>query len=394
MKRYLSYTFLFTFMLLMFVSARSAAAQGDTPTTAVNLPPLSLFTAYPAQTFSPEDSITIPFTVRVGSEAQVVTLSVVDMPETWTASFRGGNHIVNSAYVEPGTDTKIDLKLTPTADVAAGNYNFTVMAEGDHSQAEFPVTLTIEDKLPPRLTMNIDLPTVRGRPNTTFHFTASLKNEGDEDLSVDLSGETPTGFTISFKSSGQEVTNLPVEANATKTVNIDVTPIGQPAANEYPIVIHAQANDLQADATVTAVVVGESSVNLTTPDGRLSGPLQAGNDSPITLLLENSGSAPATNIQLTSTQPTGWKVDFSPKTVDQIDPNGQVEVVATVHPTDNAIAGDYVLSFRAQPKDSSTKTVDYRATVRTSTLWGIGGIALIAVAIGVVGFAVSRFGRR
>ena len=392
MKRYLPYTFLFTFMLLGL--ARTAAAQEETTATAVNLPPLSLFTAYPDQTFGPDDAISIPLTVRVGSQAQVVTLSVSDMPENWVASFRGGSHIITSAYVEPGTDTKVDLKLTAPDNLEAGEYNFMVKAVGDHTESEFPLSLTIEDKLPPRLTMTIDLPTVRGRPNTTFHYTASLKNEGDEDLSVDLTGETPPGFTISFKSSSQEVTNLPIEANASKTVNIDVTPIGQPAANEYQIAIHAQADELRADATLTAVVSGESSVALTTPDGRLSGSIQAGNDSPVTLMLENNGSAPATNIQLTSTQPTGWKVDFNPKTVDQIEPNSQVEVVATVHPTDNAIAGDYVLTFRAQPKDSATKSVDYRATVRTSTLWGIGGVVLIAIAIGVVGLAVSRFGRR
>jgi uncharacterized membrane protein len=141
-------------------------------------------------------------------------------------------------------------------------------------------------------------------------------------------------------------------------------------------------------------VVGESNVALTTPDGRLSGPIQAGEGVPITLLLQNTGSAPATNIRLTSSQPTGWKVDFNPKMVEQLEANSQVEVVATVQSTDNAIAGDYVLTFRAQPKDAPTESVEYRATVRTSTLWGIGGVALIAVAIGGVGLAVSRFGRR
>jgi uncharacterized membrane protein len=32
--------------------------------------------------------------------------------------------------------------------------------------------------------------------------------------------------------------------------------------------------------------------------------------------------------------------------------------------------------------------------VVTSTLWGVAGIALIAVAVAAVGMAVSRFGRR
>jgi uncharacterized membrane protein len=394
MKRFISYTFLFIVMLLLMGTTRSAAAQEGSTAPAVDPPPLSLFTAYPAQIIGPDDAISIPFTLRVGSQSQVVALSVKEMPENWAASFKGGSHLVTSAYVEPEKDVTIDLKLTAPGDVQAGDYTFIVMAEGDRTHAEFPLTLTVEDRLPPRLAMSVDLPTLRGRPSTTFHFNAKLHNEGDEDLSVDLTGETPSGFTITFKSSGQEVTNLPIEANATKTVNIDVTPLGQVPANDYTIAVHAQADELHADATLTAEVIGESSVTLTTPDGRLSGPLHAGDDSPVTLLLQNTGSAPATNIQLTSTQPTGWKVDFSPKTVDQIGPNSQVEVVATVHPTDNAIAGDYVLTFRAQPKDSATKSVEYRATVRTSTLWGIGGIALIALAVGVVGLAVSRYGRR
>ncbi len=40
------------------------------------------------------------------------------------------------------------------------------------------------------------------------------------------------------------------------------------------------------------------------------------------------------------------------------------------------------------------ETAEFRITVRTSTLWGVAGIALIALAVGVVGLAVVRFGRR
>ena len=97
---------------------------------------------------------------------------------------------------------------------------------------------------------------------------------------------------------------------------------------------------------------------------------------------------------MSASPPSGWTVTFVPKDIPELAPGSQVEVVANVQPADNAIAGDYVLSFKAQPKDSTIQSVDYRATVRTSTLWGIGGIVLIALAVGVVGLAVTRFGRR
>ena len=48
----------------------------------------------------------------------------------------------------------------------------------------------------------------------------------------------------------------------------------------------------------------------------------------------------------------------------------------------------------AQPQDGAAKTADFRITVMTSTLWGIVGVGLIAVAVVVVGLAVMRFGRR
>jgi uncharacterized membrane protein len=52
-----------------------------------------------------------------------------------------------------------------------------------------------------------------------------------------------------------------------------------------------------------------------------------------------------------------------------------------------------MLTLRASAGSAQT-SADYRVTVQTSTLWGLVGVALIAVAVGAVGFAVSRFGRR
>jgi len=53
-----------------------------------------------------------------------------------------------------------------------------------------------------------------------------------------------------------------------------------------------------------------------------------------------------------------------------------------------------MVTFRAQPEGGSHESAEYRVTVRTSTLWGLVGVGLIAVAVVVVGAAVTRFGRR
>jgi uncharacterized membrane protein len=53
-----------------------------------------------------------------------------------------------------------------------------------------------------------------------------------------------------------------------------------------------------------------------------------------------------------------------------------------------------MVTVRAKPAQGATEIAEFRITVKTSTLWGIVGVGLIAVAVAVVGFAVMRFGRR
>ena len=74
-------------------------------------------------------------------------------------------------------------------------------------------------------------------------------------------------------------------------------------------------------------------------------------------------------------------------------PNEKKEVQVLVTPADKAIAGDYVASFRANGR-GRIGVADFRITVTTSTLWGIVGIGIIAMALLVLLGAVARFGRR
>jgi uncharacterized membrane protein len=133
---------------------------------------------------------------------------------------------------------------------------------------------------------------------------------------------------------------------------------------------------------------------VTAPDGRLSSEAYAGQATPLKVTLKNTGSAAAQNIQLSANAPSGWSVDFDPKQVTEIAPDGQVDVTANLRPAEKAVAGDYMVTVSAQPEGGTSQSADFRITVLTSTLWGVVGVALIAVAVVVVGLAVARFGRR
>ena len=66
---------------------------------------------------------------------------------------------------------------------------------------------------------------------------------------------------------------------------------------------------------------------------------------------------------------------------------------ALLTPSSKAVAGDYMTNFRASAKGDSS-AADFRVTVSTSTLWGVVGIGIIAIALLIVVGAVARFGRR
>ncbi len=388
---------------LLLISSILLAAGGVSPALAQEgqqdppqAPPgLTLFTKYPAQEAAIGETVTFGLTIRNGTAADIVRLQLQDMPQGWTGSFRGGGRIIQAAYVEPKNDSSVDLKLEPPKDVKAGTYKFTVLAQGQNNeQVKLPVELVIKEKLPPSLTFDSDLPTLRGTPSTTFRFSASLKNSGDQDLSVNLVADAPKGFDVSFKLTGQDVTSIPVGANETKRIDVEAKPFPDMPAGEYPIKVTAQGGEVQTELNLTAVVTGQPELTVSAPDGRLSGQAYVGDKTPLKLIVQNTGSASARNIQLTASQPAGWKVDFDPKQIAEVPSGQQVEVTVNVQPADQAVAGDYVVTVRAQPEDGATKSTDFRITVLTSTLWGVAGIALIAVAVAVVGLAVSRFGRR
>lgn len=385
--------FLIPLALLAFGKPSPALAQDAQP-PAVATNQLTLFTAYPGEVVGIGESATLNLTLQASSVAQTVQLEMKQIPDGWTATFQGGGHIVDSVYVEPGKDATVSLRLDQPANVKPGTYNFDVLAKSQNTQVDLPIELTIKSKLPPKLSMTTQLPTLQGSPSTTFRYNVSLKNEGDEDLNITMSANAPSDFQMSYTLSGQEVTSFPLPANQTKQVSVEAKPVSGISAGNYPITVNAQGGDAQANLDLTAQVTGQSQLTVTSPDGNLSGQAYAGKSSSINVVVRNTGTAPAQGIQLSASPPSGWNVTFSPQAIADIPAGQQVQVTANIQPTDKAVAGDYMVTVKAQPSGGSSQSADFRITVLTSTLWGIAGIALIAVALGVVALAVVRFGRR
>jgi uncharacterized membrane protein len=70
-----------------------------------------------------------------------------------------------------------------------------------------------------------------------------------------------------------------------------------------------------------------------------------------------------------------------------------VPVTATITPSNEAVAGDYVISFTAT-HEQATDEMEVRTTVSPSAVWGFVGIAVIALTLAGLAWVFRRFGRR
>jgi uncharacterized membrane protein len=375
--------------VLIFGMSSPAFAQSGSPSG------LSISTAFPSMVVGIGETVTLNMDVHSPS-AQVVSLDLADLPKDWNAEFRGDGRVIRSVYVSADTPSTVELRVTPPDTVKAGTYDFKVVAKAAGATSEFPVEFMVKDKAPARLSFETDYPTIRGGSDAAFSFSVNLKNEGDDDLSVSLAADAPKELAVTFRSAGKDITNLPtdIKANSSQKIDISVQPLTPLQVGSYPFTVTAQSDTSSADIQLTAEVVGQPDLSLTTPDGRLSGTAYLNRTNPVKLVLRNSGNSPAAGVKLSASAPAGWTVTLNPATVVEVPANDQIEVTADVKPADNAISGDYIVTFNAQPNDSPSKSSDFRITVQTSTLWGIVGIGLIAVAVAIVGMAVTRFGRR
>ncbi|HVV94444.1 MAG TPA: NEW3 domain-containing protein [Hyphomicrobiales bacterium] len=380
----------------------AAHSQTSSPSDATAAQPaihgLWLTTPYPQQTVHAGDEISLDLSLTNSHLApQRAALSVTQAPPGWKAEIDGGGKPVAAAFAPTDGKADLKLKLTPPDNVKPGPYQFVVEAKGPDASSSLPLTLTLSNGNAAKLSVESDLPALKGSSTSSFAYTVTIRNEGGEDAVVSLGADVPKGFqpTITEAYGTQELTSIPIKAGQSKDIKLTVKPPDGVAAGTYPVVFHAATAKAEGAAKLSMAITGQPQLALTGPGGRLSGDATAGAASTVQFTLRNNGTAPAQHVELAGDAPSGWTVAFAPKSIDTLGPNAERHVAATITPVGQAIAGDYMVTMRATPgSGGGDASADYRVTVHTSTLWGIVGIIIIAAALIALSLAVVRYGRR
>jgi uncharacterized membrane protein len=357
---------------------------------------LYLMSDFPAVTLRPGETSTVNVRLQnYDTTPERLALSVSGVPSGWTATLMGGGQPVHAAMPATNSSVSLELRLDVPKTAAMGTQTLTVAAAGSSTNLQLPIEVTLAKDLPAKLTLTPQLPQLRGTSKSSFEYQLGIKNDSGKKLTVSLSAQAPPNFDASFTEQygTQELNAVPVDAGQTKDVKLKVTPPNTAAAGSYKVTARVGAEDASATADLGLDITGQPKLEISGREGLVSTRAAAGKETSVPVVITNTGTAPAEDVQLSGSAPSGWKVTFDPKTVDHIAPNDNKEVQALITPTEKAIAGDYVTTIRAAARGESANTT-FRVTVSTSTMWGIAGVGIIGVALLVMVGAVARFGRR
>jgi uncharacterized membrane protein len=379
----------FLLPLLGIAFAAHAAEQSD-------VKGLFLLADYPAVSVQAGSTTTVSMKLQnMGLPPERYQLSVAGVPQGWTATLLGGGQPVAAAMPATGSSVSLDLRLDIPANATGSAQTLTVNAQGPNSSTSLPIAVTLAKELPAKLKVDTALPALRGTSKSSFEYQLTIKNDSGRNLTVSFAATAPKNFETSFTEAygSQELSSIAIEAGKSKDVKLKVRPPSTVDAGTFPVSVTVSSEGATAKTQVSLEIVGQPRLTLSGRDGLVSARAEAGQQGSIPIVVTNTGSAPADAVELSSTAPTGWKVEFDPKTIDKIDPNKDAEVTARVTPTEKSLAGDYITTMRAASRGETAST-QFRVTVTTSTLWGITGAGIIGAALLLLVGAVARFGRR
>jgi uncharacterized membrane protein len=336
-----------------------------------------------------------------------VSLSIDGVPKGWDINFnsRYPSYPVRSVTVA-GSDqtsnksTTLEFKAKVPDNAKPGTYSVKVTAKDTSGPTQYVDTVnfrvTSKKVETGGLKLTSQYPVLTTASGQTLKFTIDLKNETNKPLTVSLSPQAPQGWTVRFKPQfgDTQISSIQLKENATETLSVEIDSPATAEAKEYPVTIRARAGAFEAAANLKVTLRGTQDLKMGSASGTLNTALTAGTKTPVDFLVGNAGTAPIRNLSFITKKPNDkWTVDFRPEKIASLDPGQVQEIKMEILAPDRTIAGDYMLTLTANSPEVN-KSVDFRVTVSTPTVWGWIGFGIVALVVLGLAVVFFRLGRR
>ena len=362
------------------------------PTVAAAGPTLT--TPYPSVKVAAGAKVSFEIAVLAAANEQVA-LSVSGTPKDWTATLRGGGYVVNGVQADSTGKATVTLEVVVPNSAPDGITNLSVSGTAAGTRSVLPVAVEVSASVAGDITLTSDVPSLKGASGTTFTFNLTLRNGSAQDQTFAVNAIGPDGWEVTSTLTGQsQAASAVVQATGSAAVSVAAKPPTDVAPGTYPIDLRATVGDRTIDAQLSVEITGTNALTLTTPDERLSNSGSAGSSITQQLVVRNDGTQPLQQVVVSAQAPTDWTVTFSPSaTIATIAAKQETTITATIVPSNDAIAGDYAVTYNATTT-GATGTVDIRMTIETSPLFGFVGLARIALVLFGLWWVFQKYGRR
>lgn len=322
----------------------------------------------------------------------------VDAPTGWETYLSYEGYAIRELNLKAGQTIKLTLKVSVPANASRGNNTITLVAydgQGAASSLKFTIEYAAPPTPPPGVTLTTVYPTLSGPSGTSFEFTVNVKNTGGEDDVFTLIANSPQGWVVTFRPQFEtrQITSLSLKADESKTITVSVTPPARIESGIYNITVTAASAKTQGSVRLAVEITGTYSLSLTTLDGRLNADAIAGEETYLTLVAKNTGSAQLRDISISSNHPSGWSVTFEPSLIPSLAPDASQQISVRIKPSSTTLPGDYMVTFSAYGSRVST-SVDIRVTVTSPPGLTALGLTVVAVVVVVLALIFLRLGRR
>ena len=401
------------FFACLFLSAVTLASLGSAAEKTDTAAPMS------KESFNlilPFKDLTVGQGQEVTMDAEVVnrrrdpvevSLALEGIPKGWEVNFnsRYPSYPIRSVMVAASDQsttksTTIEFKAKIPENTKPGNYQVKVTAKDTAGPTQYVETIsfrvTSKKVETGGLKLTSQYPVLGTASGQTLKFTVDLKNETNKPLTVSLSPQAPTGWTVRFKPQfgDTQISSIQLKENGTETLSVEIDSPLRAEAKEYPVEIRARAGAFEANTTVKISLKGTQDLKMGTLAGTLNASVTAGKKTPIDFVIANAGTAPIRNLAFISKKPAEkWTVEFKPDKIDALNPGEIREIKLEILAPDRTIAGDYPVTITANSPET-TKSLDFRVTVSTPTLWGWVGFGIVALVILGLAVVFFRLGRR
>ncbi|PYJ05045.1 MAG: hypothetical protein DME25_09130 [Verrucomicrobia bacterium] len=387
------------FTLIVAGSAGQWTTVAAEKESAADLPGRRIIAAfqYPGITLGPDDSLSVDLLIKNrGRSDETVLVEVTDKPKDWNVEIKRFGTLVTGVFVASREDQTLSLTAKPAdkemKKLPPGAYHFAIKAatpDGALTESSaVTVNVVSAEKASERVTIDTSYPTLRGPSGDKFQFSLDVRNDTGQDAVFNFRATAPSGWETSFKPAyeSKQISSLQINANSSKTVEMEVTPPYNVQAGEFEFKVEDQAPKAKAEKDLKVVLTGTYGLKVGTANGLLSVVTERGQKTSVTLLVQNKGSAPQREVKFNAFKPENWKVEFKPEKLENVEPGALKQTEITITPAEQALVGDYSVSVSTEGEKANQET-EFRVTIKAASAWGWIGVAIIAVVI--VGLAVT-----